>query len=389
MHEMIRRSGVAAMAIAMALSSVCFNMLPAAAASQSNLSNPANIIQDIGDADIIDTDRTGSIHIYKYDTTSAEASGDYHEGDIKATGQEDTNVSDALSDYAIKGVEFTYLKVGEIETFSNTKAVGDNPGSDIVVVYEIPDELQEILNDEANGHEYLKAEDAYDMSSTGENRDTLSKTCDKRGVKHYTSTQIDDALQQILEDDNIKAKNALEGYLVTYGSQDKTGRQDSAEKQNFSTDSGVLTTASDGTASVDGLPLGLYLIVETKVPEMVTSTVNPWFVTLPFTNTSIQTEEKNGHSSASSTTHTDNGMDSDDNNGGDYWLYDFHAYPKNQTGNPTLDKSVRNSYSVESVTGGKTGRKNNGVDIADTYVSSLAGKTAANAALINDTPDNG
>ena len=67
---------------------------------------------------------------------------------------------------------------------------------------------------------------------------------------------------------------------------------------------------------MDNLELGLYLFVETEVPEQVTDTVNPWFVQLPFTSAD-----------------------------GDMWQYDMNVYPKNQSGNPTLDKSVRNAYS--------------------------------------------
>lgn len=61
------------------------------------------------------------------------------------------------------------------------------------------------------------------------------------------------------------------------------------------------------------LELGLYLVVETKVPEMVTSTCNPFFVCLPMTSS------------------------------GGSWIYDVTVYPKNLTGNPTLDKTLRES----------------------------------------------
>lgn len=384
--SLLKKAGAVSLAMAMAAGMIPFSAM---AASSEDSTNAASVTQDLRDKDIIDTSRKGSLHLFKYDTTAAEAAGDYHEGDIKATGQQDTGVSESeLKNYAIKGVEFTYLKVGEIETVSNTTTAG----SDIEVVYEIPDALQAILNDEANGHSYLKAEDAFDMSSTGANKDTLAHTCDKEGVKHYTSTQIDDALQQILTSDNIKAKNALEAYLVNYGSQDKTGSLDENEAQKFQSNpangSGVLVTDAKGEASVENLPLGLYLIVETKVPEMVTETVNPWFITLPFTNVSKQ-EEKDDHDneSAVDTSHTDNGVDSTDNNGGDYWLYDFYAYPKNQTGNPTIDKSVRNAYSIEQVENNK-GRKNDHVDSAKTYTSALAGKTDAGADLVDEAAAN-
>lgn len=45
-------------------------------------------------------------------------------------------------------------------------------------------------------------------------------------------------------------------------------------------------TDKNGKTSAADLPVGLYLLVETKVPEMVTSTVNPFFVSLPMTTIS-------------------------------------------------------------------------------------------------------
>lgn len=84
------------------------------------------------------------------------------------------------------------------------------------------------------------------------------------------------------------------------------------------------------------LALGLYLVVETKVPEMVTSTVNPFFVSLPMTTVSGD-------------------ADSASPEGGHGWNYDVVVYPKNETGIPTLEKSVREAK-------GDTG-KNNGSDV--------------------------
>ena len=86
-------------------------------------------------------------------------------------------------------------------------------------------------------------------------------------------------------------------------------------------------TAEDGKTEANDLPLGLYLLVETKVPEMVVGTTNPCFVSLPMTN-------------------VDGGMtngDTNDNitNGGHNWLYDVTLYPKNETGIVTLEKTVR------------------------------------------------
>lgn len=57
-------------------------------------------------------------------------------------------------------------------------------------------------------------------------------------------------------------------------------------------------TSDMGVTSKDNLDLGLYLIVETKVPEEVVSTTDPFFVSIPMTNS-----EGNG------------------------WFYDLNLYP--------------------------------------------------------------
>lgn len=78
----------------------------------------------------INTDRTGSFDIYKYDITNAEKDGvwdsSYVSTGVRDPGVEDILGSDArktslnasgeVNGYAIKGVEFTYLKVADICT---------------------------------------------------------------------------------------------------------------------------------------------------------------------------------------------------------------------------------------------------------------------------------
>lgn len=87
-----------------------------------------------------------------------------------------------------------------------------------------------------------------------------------------------------------------------------------------------------GHSEVSGLELGLYLVVETRVPDNVTSTCEPFLVSLPMTTID-----------------------------GSNWNYDVTIYPKNRTGEPTLEKTVRESAA-------DTG-KNNGLtnDITDGY----------------------
>ena len=106
-------------------------------------------------------------------------------------------------------------------------------------------------------------------------------------------------------------KNALEAYITADGT-------------------AMPLTDTYGKTKAENLELGLYLVVETRVPEMVTSTCNPFFICLPMTSS------------------------------GGSWIYDVTVYPKNLTGNPTLDKSLRESKD-------DTGKHNGTNDITDGY----------------------
>ena len=76
--------------------------------------------------------------------------------------------------------------------------------------------------------------------------------------------------------------------------------------------------------------MGLYLVVETKVPEMVVSTCDPFLVSLPMTSV--------------------NGTNASD--GGTRWMYDVTLYPKNLTGIPSLEKTLREQVSDTGKNGG-------------------------------------
>ena len=220
--------------------------------------------------DVIDSSKTGSITIHKYDITAAEKAG-VDVTDMISTGEKNAEAEVLLKDYSIEGVEFSYMRVGDVETMSEN--------GDVKLIYEVPDELQAIIG--------LKSTDAAKVDG--------SKI-------YFTSQQINDAMANALLD-NTATKDKLEDYA-------KTGSK-------------MTLTDAEGVTSKDNLELGLYLIVETKVPEDVTYTTNPWFVQLPMTD------------------HT-----------GDYWFYDVICYPKNQTGVPTLDKKVRNNPNQENVVTG-------------------------------------
>ena len=91
-------------------------------------------------------------------------------------------------------------------------------------------------------------------------------------------------------------------------------------------------TDTAGHTSASDMEQGLYLVVETRVPENVTSTCNPFLISLPMTTID-----------------------------GAEWNYDVTVYPKNQTGNPDLEKTVRESKS-------STGKHNGSLtDITDGF----------------------
>lgn len=208
--------------------------------------------------DIIDTNKKATLTIHKYDMTAATEDG-IDLSQFKANGKRDTTAESVLSDYVIGGVEFTYVRVGDIKT--------DSDGGKIQVLYEIPTNLQPILG------------------LTGGKGDM------------FPSDQINDKIAELLKgDNNTVGKNALEAYIQT-----------GAGKQAME-----MTSGEDGIARADNLPLGLYLVVETKVPANVHTTTDPFFVSLPMTDLE-----------------------------GSAWFYDVDVYPKNQTNIPDLDKLVR------------------------------------------------
>ena len=239
----------------------------------------------------IDTSKKASLSIYKYDITKASEDGVWDAESYVSTGLHDDAVVDKLSKYAIQGVEFTYLKVADItmnnELVDNQRQVG------VLYGFDTSDRSNAVLS--AIG---LTAADAHKTEG---------------GVNYFTSDALNNKLSAALAANATTVKNALEAAV-------KNG--------------GVAMTETDATGhtSASNMEQGLYLVVETRVPEMVTSTCNPFFVSLPMTTID-----------------------------GSEWLYDLTVYPKNQTGNPNLEKTVRESKS-------STG-KNNGslTDITDGF----------------------
>ena len=234
----------------------------------------------------IDTSKKTSLSIYKYDITTANSDGAWDAESYASTGLHDAAVVDKLAKYAIQGVEFTYLRVTDITM--NNELVDGQRQVGVLYGFDNSDRSSAVLS--VIG---LTATDAHKTAG---------------GVNYFTSDMLNNKLAAALAANATTVKNALEAAV-------KSG--------------GVVMAETDvtGHTSASDMEQGLYLVVETRVPENVTSTCNPFFVSLPMTTID-----------------------------GAAWNYDVTVYPKNQTGNPTLDKTVREA---KNSTGKNTGSLTN------------------------------
>ena len=252
----------------------------------------------------IDPAKNASLSIYKYDITTASAEGARDAESYVSTGLHDDAVVDKLAKYAIQGVEFTYLRVADITM--NSEVVEGQRQVGVLYGFDSSDHSTAVLS-------------AIDLTGAD-----AHKT--EGGVNYFTSDMLNNKLSAALAANATNVKNALETAM-------KNG--------------GVAMPETDATGHTyaSNMEQGLYLVVETRVPENVTSTCNPFLVSLPMTTVD-----------------------------GTAWNYDVTVYPKNQTGSPTLEKTVREAKN-------STG-KNNGslTDITDGYAHTAT-------ASVGDTVD--
>ena len=297
----------------------------------------------------IDESRTGSLTIYKYDLTNAEKDGVWDSSYVSTGVFDQTGVNDVLGGsgaalgngetgygYAIKGVEFSYLKVADIVTFSESEN-DSRTDSHVEILYAI---------DKTKGADFLKALNLADGKNRYTNADTLDST-----KYFYQSDVLIDALAAALESNSTVVKNALEAYISANGG------------------AAMPLTDAYGKTKAENLNLGLYLVVETKVPEMVVSTTDPFLVSVPMT-------------SVDGTNATD---------GGTRWIYDITLYPKNLTGIPSLEKTLRENKndtgkhqgSASSITDGyaHTGTASAGDTIDYQIISTLPSITSESTYL--------
>ena len=251
---------------------------------------------ELANVPTIDESKTGSLTIYKYDLTGAEKDGVWDSSYVSTGIYDETGVNNVLGGnaastlgngetgygYAIKGVQFTYVKVADIFQYGET----ENSDGYVEVLYSM---------DKAKGADFLKALGLADGKNRYENADALDES-----KYFYQSDVLISALASGLAANATTVKNAMERYAATNGT-------------------AMPLTDSYGKTKAENLPLGLYLVAETKVPEMVVSTTDPFLVSVPMTSV--------------------NGTNAND--GGTRWIYDITLYPKNLTGIPSLEKALR------------------------------------------------
>ena len=256
----------------------------------------------------IDLTQTGSVNLWKYDLTSAQADGVWDSSYV-STGVRDQSGVEAIlgasgssSGYAIEGVVYTYLKVAELKSVTVT----DNNVERSELMYGIVNNAANAAFLTAIG---VSANDRY-AAADETNGDVTTY--------YYRSDTLIAGLQNALTGNATTVKNALETYVVNNGG------------------TAMPATDANGHSAASDLSLGLYLFVETSVPEQVTSTTAPFLISIPMTSTTAS---------------------------GSSWIYDVVVYPKNLTGLPTLDKTVREAKT-------SSGKNNGSAAITDGFAES-------------------
>ena len=303
-------------AIALCLSLVTIMAFPvSASAADHDIIFPS----DPADGTAIDESILCNVDIYKYDVTGAEkdgvwdssyvSTGVYNQDVIDKLGggdKTDLGNGEAAYGYAIPGVEFTYIKVADIVQFSESEA-DNRTDNHVEILYAV---------DKAAGADFLKALGLENGTDRYTNADALDE-----GKYFYESDTLIDALAAALEANSTVVKNAMESYVTDNGG------------------TAMPLTDAYGHTSASDMPQGLYLFCETKLPEQVVSSCDPFLLSLPMTNVAGGNVET----------------------GGTCWMYDVCLMPKNLTGIPSLEKELRENVNSTGKNDGSTS------DITDGY----------------------
>ena len=173
-------------------------------------------------------------------------------------------------------------------------------------------------------HKYeFNGKDSEQGAATGENNDKVPTGANALKDATFTAYQVwnKDDLSAYYNGSSDKTQPNVDSLIEmkngNYVVKDEKATPKVAEG---TTDvNGIATLNKDiRDESSTGLPLGLYLVVETQSPASVTTRCKPFLVSVPMTRIG-------------------------ETNPGEEWLYDVHVYPKNKTnyGEVTLEKYGR------------------------------------------------
>lgn len=231
---------------------------------------------------VIDYAMQGSLTIYKYDFTAADEGGVNMSGFV-TNGTSNPSVESVMAPYAVEGVEFTILKVADIEQFT------------------LPTGVQTLYSMDKT----LSADLLTALGLTGGTDSVAEADALDAAAWHFTSEKLNGALHAAMVASPSATKDALENYITGNGG------------------TALSVTDVHGKTTASGLELGCYLVLETMVPQQVNCTAVPAFISVPTVNPA-----------------------------GNAWNYALTIYPKNETNEPTLEKTVRESRDFGGAHGG-------------------------------------
>lgn len=131
-------------------------------------------------------------------------------------------------------------------------------------------------------------------------------------VKYYDGITTGDA---------VKYQTYFKANTTEFTAENLTDEVKGKEVKKTSESSGEKKTDKAGKVEFTGLEVGLYLVIETTLPQAVTQKAEPFLVSIPMTRIGA-------------------GKDETTNPNNEVWMYDVTVYPKNSIaqGNVTLEK---------------------------------------------------
>lgn len=163
-------------------------------------------------------------------------------------------------------------------------------------------------------HKYLMDNtDDANKNPTGEiaDADNLPKGAKPAANVGFTIYQVmdTDALLKYYDGEGKDTRPSASSYIGVDGKvkSDYAKAITDAKGQTVADVNAQKLTGNDGTATFTGLPVGLYLVVETYKPDTVVTAVDPFLISVPMTRVSTEKDAQK------------------------QWMYDINVYPKNGT----------------------------------------------------------